>query len=69
MAFLDIFMDVSHTLEMAICVVNQLKNDSYCQGLQEHDCYRQDFVRKGEKDVIICLKNQTCTVPNNSYHF
>ena len=26
---LDIFMDVSHTLEMAICVVNQLKNDSY----------------------------------------
>ena len=27
---LDIFMDVSHTLEMAICVVNQLKNDSYC---------------------------------------
>ena len=26
-------MDVSHTLEMAICVVNQLKNDSYCQGL------------------------------------
>ena len=27
---LDIFMDVSHNLEMAICVVNQLKNDSYC---------------------------------------
>ena len=27
---LDIFMDVSHTLEMTICVVNQLKNDSYC---------------------------------------
>ena len=27
---LDIFMDVSHILEMAICVVNQLKNDSYC---------------------------------------
>ena len=27
---LDIFMDVSHTLEMAICVVNQLKNYSYC---------------------------------------
>ena len=27
---LDIFMDVGHTLEMAICVVNQLKNDSYC---------------------------------------
>ena len=27
---LDIFMDVSHTLEMPICVVNQLKNDSYC---------------------------------------
>ena len=26
---LDIFMDVSHTLEMTICVVNQLKNDSY----------------------------------------
>ena len=26
----DMFMDVSHTLEMAICVVNQLKNDSYC---------------------------------------
>ena len=26
---LDMFMDVSHTLEMAICVVNQLKNDSY----------------------------------------
>ena len=24
------FMDVSHTLEMTICVVNQLKNDSYC---------------------------------------
>ena len=27
---LDIFMDVSHTLEMTICVVNQFKNDSYC---------------------------------------
>ena len=27
---LDVFMDVSHTLEMSICVVNQLKNDSYC---------------------------------------
>ena len=27
---LGIFMDVSHTLEMTICVVNQLKNDSYC---------------------------------------
>ena len=27
---LDIFMDVSHTLEMNICVVIQLKNDSYC---------------------------------------
>jgi hypothetical protein len=27
---LDIFMDVSHALEMTICVVNQLKNDSYC---------------------------------------
>ena len=26
---LDIFMDVSHTLEMTICLVNQLKNDSY----------------------------------------
>ena len=30
---LDIFMDVSHTLEMTICVVNQLKNDSYRKGL------------------------------------
>ena len=27
---LDTFMDVSHSLEMTICVVNQLKNDSYC---------------------------------------
>ena len=27
---LDIFMDISHTLEMTICVVNQLKNNSYC---------------------------------------
>ena len=27
---LNIFMDVSHTLEITICVVNQLKNDSYC---------------------------------------
>ena len=27
---LDVFMDVSHTLEMTICAVNQLKNDSYC---------------------------------------
>ena len=27
---LDIFMDVSNTLEMTICVVDQLKNDSYC---------------------------------------
>ena len=26
----QLFMDVSHTLEMTICVVNQLKNDSYC---------------------------------------
>ena len=27
---LYIFMDVSHALEMTICIVNQLKNDSYC---------------------------------------
>ena len=27
---LDIFMDVSHTLEITICVVSQLKNDNYC---------------------------------------
>ena len=27
---LDVFMDVSHALEMAICVVNQHKTDSYC---------------------------------------
>ena len=27
---LDMFMDVSHILEMTIYVVNQLKNDSYC---------------------------------------
>ena len=27
---LDVLMDVSHTLEMTISVVNQLKNDSYC---------------------------------------
>ena len=27
---LDLFMDVSHTLEMTICVVNQPKNDSDC---------------------------------------
>ena len=27
---LDIFMDVSHILKMTLCVVNQLKNDSYC---------------------------------------
>ena len=26
-------MDVSHNLEMTSCVVNQLKNDSYCLGL------------------------------------
>ena len=26
---LDMFMDVSHTIGMAICVVNQLKNNSY----------------------------------------
>ena len=26
---LDMFMDVSHTLEMAIYVVYQLKNDSF----------------------------------------
>ena len=26
----DIFMDVGHTLGMTICVVNKLKNDSYC---------------------------------------
>ena len=26
---LDMFLDISHILEMAICVVNQLKNDSY----------------------------------------
>ena len=29
-AILDTLMDVSHNLEMTICVVNQLKNDSYC---------------------------------------
>ena len=23
-------LDISHTLETTICVVNQLKNDSYC---------------------------------------
>ena len=27
---LDMFMDVSNTLEMAIFVVNQLKNNCYC---------------------------------------
>ena len=27
---LDTFMDIRHNLEMPICVVNQLKNDSYC---------------------------------------
>ena len=27
---LEMSMNVSHTLEIAICVVNQLKNDSYC---------------------------------------
>ena len=27
---LDVFIDVSHSLDMTICVVNQLKNDSYC---------------------------------------
>ena len=27
---LDMLMDVGHILEMAIYVVNQLKNDSYC---------------------------------------
>ena len=27
---LDIFIDVSHTQEMTICAVNQLKNDGYC---------------------------------------
>ena len=27
---LDTFMDFSHTLDVTICVVNQLKNDSYC---------------------------------------
>ena len=27
---LDMFMDVSHTQKLAICVVNQLKNDSNC---------------------------------------
>ena len=27
---LDMLMNVSHILEMAICVENQLKNDSYC---------------------------------------
>ena len=27
---LDMFVDVSHTLEMAICVVNQLKNYIFC---------------------------------------
>ena len=27
---LDILIDVSYTLEMTICVVNQFKNDSYC---------------------------------------
>jgi hypothetical protein len=26
---LDMFMDVGHTLEVAICVVGRLKNDSY----------------------------------------
>ena len=30
-------MDVSDTLEMTICVVNQLKNDNYCYGLYYND--------------------------------
>ena len=30
MAFWNIFMDVSHTLDITICVANQLKNDSNC---------------------------------------
>ena len=27
---LDVFIDVNRTLEMTTCVVNQLKNESYC---------------------------------------
>ena len=43
MAFwLPIFMDISHTLDMTICVVYQLKNDSYCQGL-----YEENWVTEG----------------------
>ena len=30
LGILDVFMNVSHTLEMTICVVNQLKKYNYC---------------------------------------
>ena len=41
MAFWSIFIDVSHTLEIAIYVLNQLKNDSYCKQLLEKERQRQ----------------------------
>ena len=48
---LDIFMDVSHTLEMAICVVNQLTNYSYCQPLyiEQNTLARTNYHKKARK--------------------
>ena len=52
---LDIFMDVSHTLEMSICVVNQLKNDSNCQGLY---CLRNSRPLNVLNDLKLILNDQ-----------
>ena len=47
----SIFMDVSHTLEMAICVVNQLTNYSYCQPLyiEQNTLARTNYHKKARK--------------------
>ena len=42
--FESIFMDVSHTLEMATCVVNQLKNYSYCSHCMYYIIITLDYI-------------------------
>ena len=57
-------MDVSYTLEMTICVVNQHKNDSYCYRLYTFIWYSLSlslcliFLNLKDKSFYFCPLNQ-----------
>ena len=76
---LDMFMDVSHTREMTICVVNQLKTIAIvrdCIFLPIHNllnmvivfkCFRYGIYRHGKAAFYFCINDQnkltTCFLP------